>query len=237
MNTASFNISVSHAKALLKDLKLFKSDGPKSINKNGVTSEFKDSSQKAAYLKVYGIGIKNFDYDFLLVDDSFFQFSTNISPGKPFEVNYSFYQNPVFYKSYDEYLDLLLQTSNINDEFRNELGDLYIEEYEQFLNEQGIDSGCTMIRYDFDLQNYKPLIHPSSHIHIGNNNSIRIPCSKLITPYRFVLFIIRHVYYDTWIELINDSDKIYSVYDRKANCDVLNKDHWKELEKLDLYLI
>ena len=235
MNLATFNISLSESRTLIKDLKLLKLFGIKSINKNGTTKEFKDAAQKGDYINAYKLGILNFDYDFLLFDNSFFQFSISFRHDKLYGLNYSFYQNPFYYRTYEDYLEILRLELNLDNDFINEIGDLYIEEYEQFLNEQTISSGCTIIRYDYDVPNYKPLIHPSSHIHIGNNTSVRIPYSKLLSPYRFTLFIIRHIYYDFWIKTINNPESRERIYHNKYTCQDLEQ-YWDELEKIDLYL-
>lgn len=66
------------------------------------------------------------------------------------------------------------------------------------------------LRFDFDDsedQNgnkvAKPVIHPISHLTIGQYKNCRIPVSSAITPYQFIEFIIRN-FYNTAFEKYSD---------------------------------
>lgn len=52
------------------------------------------------------------------------------------------------------------------------------------------------IRFDFDadVNTYKPIVHPKSHLTIGQFKNCRIPVSSALTPYQFLLFIVMNFY-------------------------------------------
>lgn len=72
------------------------------------------------------------------------------------------------------------------------------------------------LRFDFDDSEDQngnkvaiPVIHPISHLTIGQYKNCRIPVSSAVTPYQFIEFIIRN-FYNTAFELYSDqllSDK------------------------------
>jgi hypothetical protein len=181
MTVGKFQTSLEDAKKLLEKIDLFRQKGIKQINTTGVSDEFKTASQKADYFQVYKTAKKNFDYDFLLKDESFFQFEFKPRP-HPHDcpiVRYAFFQNPQEYKSYRDYLleqEIIQENDSEDDE-------IFREEYEQFLIEQQLNLSSTTIRFDVDIQNYRPRIHSFAHIHIGHKSDIRIPCDKILTPF------------------------------------------------------
>lgn len=236
MNISQFRISLSEVKTLYDELGFIKFNGPKELYKDGVTSEFKELAHRKDYLEAYKVGIKNFDYDFLLSDNSFFQFSIRIVENSLSDLNYSFYHNPFYFISFDEYLDIQVQSNLITEDDITLFEDYLLDEYDQFLNEQKLSSISTLIRYDYDIPNHRALIHPASHFHIGNNSSVRIPCSKLVTPYQFALFVLRHVYYDVWVRLLNPIETVGTIY-KKSACSDLDGRFWDDLERNDLFLV
>lgn len=236
MNLASFNISLSEAGKTLKKFDLFRMKGVKSINSDGVSPEFKKASQGVSYFEAYDTGVGNLDYDYLLSDQSFFQFEIKEVGGFT-NIRYSFYQNPISYISYNEFLlNEIIDGSSV---FQiEEIGDLYRNEYDQYLNEQELISNHTTIRYDSDLNNHYPLVHSASHIHIGHKNNIRISVNKTITPLMFILFVIKNVYYDEWKKVISKEGSYIEEILTKGLTEskTLHSDHWKDSEELELFL-
>lgn len=202
MSEVSFNASVKEVQNFLKEIDLFKSSGVKVINKDDVSSDFKNASQKADYFKLYKVALSNFDYDILLKDDSIFQFSYKFNGiGLP-EIRYAFFQNPTNYKSYNDFLEVLRESGIIEDESNENVPDIFEDDYQQFLTEQSINESAMCIRFDVDGGAYKPLIHSSAHFHIGHKNNVRIPCKIILSPLKFSIFIIKHVYYKVWKDQI-----------------------------------
>ncbi len=219
MKISDFKISLEEVEKLLRLFDLWKQKGIKIINDDGVSDDFKKASNKSSYFDVYKIAVRNFDYDFLLRDESFFQFE--FKPNPKFdnfpEIRFAFFQNPQEYKTYQEYLAEL-------DLKEEEAKDAFWEEYEQFLTEQELNTSATTIRFDTDLANYKPLIHSVAHIHIGFNNNIRIPTDKIISPLMFALFVIKQVYLLDWKRLIEEDNKDLKEYLKKAKKKTLKLD-------------
>jgi len=236
MNISMFRISVKEVEKVLKVFSLLKMKGIKSVNENGVSQRFKDVSTKEDYKIVYEEGLKNYDFDFLLDDQSYFQFEFCNELGNR-NLRYAYYQNPNNYVKYADYVkDQLVMLDFDCDPI--DVGSMFEEEYSQFLNEQEANLNYFTSRYDFDFRGYKPLIHPVSHLHIGHLNNIRIPLDKEISPLRFTLFIIRHVYRENWIKMI-ESDINY-VKDLFLSCkngeSLLEEDIFIPLEKEELFL-
>lgn len=64
-----------------------------------------------------------------------------------------------------------------------------------------IRSVCVPLRFDYDASINddgkmvaKPVVHPISHLTIGQYKNCRIPVSAALTPYQFVEFIVRNFY-------------------------------------------
>lgn len=236
MNLANFNISLIEVERTLKSFNLFRMNGIKSINETGVSSQFKSLSIKESYVNAYLEGLKYYDYDFLLSDQSYFQFE--FKKTETFiDIRYAFFQNPINHITYLSYIEEQIKNFDLVESIED-IGELLEDEYNQYLNEQDLKSSYTTIRYDSDLSNYRPLIHSISHLHIGHMNNLRIPLNKIISPLQFVLFTIKHVYYQEWKEKVESEFEF--IKERLATSKngevVLSKDKWDEIEAIELFL-
>lgn len=236
MNISSFNISFLKIHSVLKSFNLLKMKGIHSINDRGVSEEFKSASIKDTYYKAYQVGLSHYDFDFLTTDQSFFQFEFS-SNQKSTEIRYAFFQNPIDFISYNDYVLQLINDQNLELTLE-EVGEMFDEEYNQFLNEQENISNYATFRYDLDQNNYQPIIHSVSHIHVGHQNNIRIPLNKVISPLKFVLFVIKNVYYQEWKNKIETDPEyvIKTLKDARTHQTELDNTEWKDEEKLELYL-
>jgi hypothetical protein len=218
---------------ILKSLKLYKGVGSKPLGSH--SNEFKKISRKNRHIDIYKTAIEKNDYEILLSDDSIFQFTVDNNI-----LRYAFIQNPNIFIHKDEFLthlytadDLLAFTESELIELQNSIDE---EEYEQYLNEQDINLEAHIIRYDLDLKGYDPLIHSYSHIHIGLNKNLRIPCSKVLTPLNFIFFSTKHTYYNEWKAGIVEEVLQNQLLASKKACLELPKLKWVEKEKFELYL-
>lgn len=240
MNEAIFTSSLSIAGQLLKDVDILRHNGIKKLYSNGVSNHFLKASLSEDYFKMYKVAIQNFDYDFLLEDQSIFQFTFERKHSSGIlDLRYAYFQNPTQFKTYEEYLDHLRMQGIIEDESNEEIGDSLLEEYEQFLIEQQVNQAATTIRFDLDTANYKALVHSTAHIHFGHNNMIRVPCDKFITPVNFIIFVLKHVYYYKWKEMINGNHADLKRYldDARVSCSTLPNNFWNSnIETKELYL-
>ncbi|CAM3045706.1 hypothetical protein SAMN05444143_1242 [Flavobacterium succinicans] len=232
MNRGKFIASINDSVSLLTKLDLFKSKGTKG---NGVYSEeFLKTSKGDNIVATYECAIQNFDYDILLKDDSLIQFQQ-----KNDDLRYAYIQNPYKFISKEEYVLLTHSTEELE-----LFPDLTIEElineneYEQFLNEQNLNSISNYFRYDCSPAGYNPLVHSYSHFHIGMNENIRIPTSKKITPLKFTKFCIKNTYYENWKSCFeSDPTFISEIIKIKNECLELPQTKWSEIEKNELYLL
>ncbi|MEN5435291.1 DUF2290 domain-containing protein [Sphingobacterium faecium] len=236
MTEANFHISFSKVEKALSFFNLLKMKGVKRLINDGVSDDFKHASLGNKYYYAYKIGLENNDFDFLLKDESFFQFQFE-KIDDLLEIRYAFFQNPFEYLSYEEFLlhEIDLDT---NKESLETVGNLFEQEYSQFLNERELTSSYSTLRYDSDFKNYKPILHSVSHIHIGHLSNIRIPMDKVLSPLRFVLFTIKHVYYNNWKDKLdkNRCDLMKMLSDCKSGETLLHEDFWTEDEKIELHL-
>ncbi len=236
MTTSGFMTSFKKIEGVLKEFNLLKMKGVKLLTKDGVSSEFKNASIKADYFECYNTGLTYNDFDFLLNDQSYFQFEYS-NKGKHLELRYAFFQNPIDFISYEDFLDLMIDVQSLTDS-KDEIGSLFESEYNQFLNEQEAKNKYLTIRYDVDYPNYKPLVHSVSHLHIGHQNNLRIPLDKFLSPLSFVFFVLKNVYYTEWKEKLRTNNHYININLRSSKdgeTSLKNAD-WTNQEKLELYL-
>lgn len=179
-----------------------------SFEKSKFSKEFISISQKGKYKEIYDCAMQNKDYDFRLKDNSIMQFTIEKeNKNKIIKLRYAFYKCP--------YL--------IFEKNESEGTDIFLENY-------------VSIRYDYDISEYKEIIHPISHLHIGNDNNLRIPIDKILEPLEFGVFIVRNIYKKEW-ELLLSDNKIRNKYIRlKEKFESLEDDLFTNEERKFLYL-
>ncbi|MEM8521093.1 hypothetical protein RCH19_001079 [Flavobacterium sp. PL12] len=155
------------------------------------------------------------------------------------DLRYAFIQNPYNFVSKEEYLQAIYMPDELIEMSEHFSLDELVDEndYEQFLNEQLLNSVSNYFRYDCAPAGYFPLIHSYSHIHVGPNENVRIPTSIILTPRKFIKFCIRNTYYDKWKSFCKENEQfIKDVIKFKNDCSLLPADKWSDLEKNELYL-
>jgi len=233
MNKNSILAYLEDVKKILKDVNILKSENTtrkRTVSSWKFSEDFIHESQKNDYIKLFNIILKNADYDFILTDDAVFQFSCSEN-GKLENgtIRYAYYPNPYECKSYEDFLI-------DNGENFKECGDLYREEYVQYVSECEIKQSITPIRYDYDYSLYIPGKHPASHLHIGLEENFRIPVSKMLTPVKFVVFVMKNIYFEHWNCGYDDEIQCRSFLTAKTQCEKLNRDLFSDEEKQMLYL-
>jgi len=209
ISIGAFWDSVNTFKRLLDKLDILKEH---KNNKRGIySSDFLNIMHSNYYYNIYDIAINNFDYELLLDDDSFFQFSYREE-----SISMAFYPKPINYMSFKDYIydvfnDYVISMSPEElDSFENNVlaeGDYY-SDYEQYLIEKQTLSNIVPIRFDFDNKYYHPVFHPLCHLHIGCSNDIRIAMDKHPTPHLFGLFILKNYYPNSFFSLNGNKEKI-----------------------------
>lgn len=225
-----FNSSINKSLDILTALDL--SLHPMSITSLSVSDNFKKSSLRAnAYKDVYDAAIKNHDYNLMMTDKSFFQF-TSIKEHK--ETRLAFYPNP--YK-FAEYMGHKNEVEKLlNDE------EITLSEYEQFLSEGDFTSDIPLIRYDLSLSQYIEHHHPAAHLHIGFKKENRWPVRRILSPYAFTLKILSHYYADVWISLEQSNKLKENWFNNEyqseiSRCEIINVEYFSVNEQKRLYMI
>lgn len=228
MNDVRFKSELKEVVAILKNLELLVE--PCLLSEYGNYSDDTINSFSTGDLRaIYNTIVEHRDYEIQLYDQSLFQFDCI---GE--EKRYAFIQNPQEFCSFEVFLeDNHISCSTADFE---EAKTHFYDDYCQYLSEMRLNEHALYIRYDEDLKDYMPGIHSYAHIHIGLGNSIRIPVSVSLTPTAFMLFILKHVYYDIWVNVIrkNKLDKIIKTY--KSQCIHFGREYWKDDECCDLYI-
>lgn len=235
MSSLSSKIQIGYKNAF-KVLQLCKLDCKENslkkleFKKINFSKEFIEISQNDNYKEIYEVARRNNDYDIIILDDgAIFQFSYSTNNKNEItEIRYAYFQAPIDIISYEKFLEHMEFDIRV-------YGDSFYEEYEQYKSELPMKDFVTPIRYDFSIPEYKYVKHPVSHLHIGHNNEIRIPMSVIITPFEFVLFILRHIYYIEWKgDIENPEFRKYYDQARKHMASV-SKEYFIDDDKLDLY--
>lgn len=234
MKSSAIYDAMNEVKKMLKSIDCLKKENTtrgRSLAYSKFSEEFIKASQSEEYEKVYKSAMRNSDYDFILKDDSFFQFSCDVISGSDDTnyIRYAYYPNPRYYCTYDEFLEA--------NDFSSEEYDNYLEIcYEQEIAEARLKSAVTPIRYEYDLYRYIPSIHPISHLHIGHEENMRLALSKIMVPQKFVSFVIRAFYYDDWKKAMKDNEIYMNICCRAKNkCPSVINEFFKD-EKVFLYL-
>jgi hypothetical protein len=233
MNTGHIAAGIKPARELLETCNLFYAKNTRklfSLSPDKFDVEFKKHSMGEDYLATYKYAINNAQYDFLLVDQAFFQFSCIDDSGRNLiKVRYAYFPAPLRVQSYVDFL------KNLGFDY-DECGEEFYFDYEQALSEAKIKTAVIPIRYDFDIEQYVEMKHPMSHIHVGHESDVRIPCSCVISPVAFVGFVLRHSYWKTW-KLAMDDVSFYEKYCRlKLECAALDHQGFSRKERVDFFI-
>lgn len=183
-----FAENIRSAMHLLADLKILNQAGPQ--YSLAPSDSFKKASLRAVrYREVYDAAIKNQDFNIMLHDHAFFQFS-EIKAG--LSIRLAYYPNPYQFIEYKnlkvEALEMLASEAISQDE------------YDQLLTEAYFTCDIPLIRYDLDLDNHCDMYHPAAHFHIGFHAENRWPARRALSPLAFTLKVLKHYYNDVWRE-------------------------------------
>lgn len=222
------------AKTLLKKLEIEfyeELEKAKSLKKDDFSQEFIKASYKSDYKDIYKIARDNSDYNLLINSDgAIFQFGyAENERNQICDLRYAYYESPSEQISYEDFLilfDLDIQ----------ECGYELMEEYTQYISESELKTSVTPIRYDYSVEQYSELIHPVSHVHIGQLNEIRIPTSFIMTPLNFVAFVLRHIYWNKW-RLYMENDELREHYlNSYSSTTTISSQNFSLEEKRDIFL-
>lgn len=230
MNTAFLVEGLLKAQKVLELAGLFKNRNmikPLQFSLGKFSAAFLGVFQGKDYVTIFDKAMENADYDLLLSDFSFFQFSY-AGTDEGTKIRYAFYEAPRRYPTYEEFLRVYGFDSK-------ECGDCFDSEYEQAIIEARLKTSVVPVRYDCG-PTHKALEHPYCHIHVGFDNEVRIPLSRSLTPQAFVAFTVRQVYREAWIEALKDEEfrKLYQ--EVKVGCPSFDRDFFTDIDRADFYI-
>lgn len=208
MNEAAFLDNLNKCGMYLKKLELLKRENlinTKRSSYRKFSVDFVECSRKEPYFNVYRCALENDDYDFLLIDGSFFQFSIDFEAGDE-NVRMAYYPSICNI----QYSDFLYDQFGVTEDM---VGAEFMELYHLFLIEQS-PQNVTPVRYDYNVNLYEEKIHSAAHIHFGYEENLRIPIDKQLRPVLFAKIIVEYFFYDLWKKKIKEGDS-YILYGKR----------------------
>jgi hypothetical protein len=209
-----FNTSLRKCLSVLEKIKYYQHVG--TINSLKPSSELlRLTKYSAKYTEVYDVAIRNNDFNFVLSDSSFFQFSES-SDG----VRFAYYPNPYKFVEYESDKKDALEMLNNNE--------ISPEDYEQLLSESKFMIDTPAIRYDLSYKQYCKDFHPTAHLHVGLFVENRWPVKRHLTPYAFLLKVLSIYYVDLWKEKnLEDDYYLQNEYKSEAQlCSLISEENF-----------
>lgn len=186
-NSASFNSSTEFKKACL--------------NKN------------STYEEIYLLGLKQVEYNILLEDYAYLQFSRD----KNGELRFAYYPNPFIGAATEKVAEVTEMREYLEE------GLIDMEEYLHAISEIRNTIHPPLFRYEHAPTQYVELIHPCSHFHLGHHSENRWPVKRVLTPEAFSLMVLKYFYKLSW----EQADLIQSGKNKLALDDVYLKEKVK----------
>ena len=185
MTLADFCRSIRKAQAYIADMGEVRQVGP--VSSLEVSTDIKRLALTPGvkYRDVYFAAMRESAFNVLLRDYSFFQYSYV----NEYEIRCAFYPSPftdAALKEVFEYEELIEQ------------GVLEFEELSSQLDSAQIEVIRPLIRYEYSHSQYRRLLHPTSHLHIGMHGEDRWPVAKRLNPATFTLLIFRMYFSTAW---------------------------------------
>lgn len=140
------------------------------------------------YAEIYRVGLSRSSYNFLLSDYSYFQFSWDSDAAW----RLAYFPNP-WIAGVPDAQDILDQWEALE-----EMGGLSHEDASDLIEELPYKGAIPAIRFEYSRQQYREIVHPAAHFHIGRNADNRWPCAVLLGPHAFSMLVARLYYADQW---------------------------------------
>ncbi|WP_084693940.1 DUF2290 domain-containing protein [Paracoccus sp. 228] len=187
MKRADFDGSIRNAGAALAAIDLLAEFScqvslPRSEDFNKVCLTSKSYSQ------IYEKGLSLSHYNIRLKDLAYFQFSHQDDE----EFALAFYPNPRVTGSLgalSEYLELEEMRDN------NEIDE---EEFHAYAEAMPVEHFVPRVRFEYSKSQFKRVIHPGAHFHIGMSGEDRWSSARKISPLSFVYLMLKYYYPNSW---------------------------------------
>lgn len=163
------------------------------------------------YREQWEVIVKKNNYDFRLTDESLLSFVHDTNEGGGYR--YQWLESPKKILSLEEFARTYIYDvcdlpagEVMDDDIYNAMSREYQYDieiaYGFYVDESPFKRYVTPLRYEFHPSGYKRGWHPVSHLHIGLNGDVRIACRHVLTPFAFVLFVVRQMFCEKWRALL-----------------------------------
>lgn len=231
MNERDFTNSIRKAAKHFTDLKIALSlSSYYSFNPSDKFRRISLSSD-SEYGDVFLAGLRESQYNFILNNRSFFQFSRAADD----DYRLAYYPNP-FLSGGNSLIDELMLDDTDASSFE-------FEELSNLLEKSKFNSRIPVIRYEYCIKQYKKLRHPTSHFHIGFHTENRWPSPIIFTPYMFSLHISKMYHPEEWRSVGDDANNLryLNKFDElmckeKVNCISLNHACISQEERQQIFI-
>ncbi len=158
--------------------------------------------------QIYRSGLSRANYNYLLWDFAYFQFSWSSET----EWRLAFWPNPYISGVDRSHRELAYL------EAQQESGALSEEEVSSFVDTFPNYGAIPPLRFEYSRQQYVELIHPAAHFHIGRHFDHRWPSAVCLGPRAFAMVVLRLYYGARWgahsrlhgVEVDDCVDELYS---------------------------
>src|SRR5260221_6549175 len=154
------------------------------------SDEFKEIalSSTATYEEVYLFGLSGGQYNILLADYAYLQFSRY----SEISLRYAYYPNPFLGASQRAISDLAALRTFVDE------GVIDMDDFLHSVSEIRYTQHPPLVRYENAEDQHKDLVHPCSHLHLGHHSENRWPVRRILTPGAFTLILLKHFYAGHW---------------------------------------
>lgn len=191
------------------------------------------------YRQVYEECIREYAYDFRLVDQSLLLFARGGHDQHDGLLGFCYYESPVNVIPYKEFVALELGITPDHPDYKKvikEFGDELRADYEQYVGSQDSKAVVTPLRFDYKSADYRAGIHPASHMHFGFANHIRVGTRRVMNPISFVLFILRQRYPEKWVAFRKLKTADLLCRNIREQLDMVHDDYWCQEDEHEVAL-
>lgn len=148
-------------------------------------------STSATYEEIYLLGLAGGQYNFILADYAYLQFSGRDEDS----LRYAYYPNP-FLGTSREAVSSLTELRTYVEE-----GIIDMEEFLHKVSEIRYTQHPPLVRYENSSEQHRrDPRHPCSHFHFGHHAENRWPVRRVLTPGTFALLVFKYFYFTNWLK-------------------------------------
>ncbi len=160
-----------------------------------VDPQFRDVAlnPSSSYRDIYRTGLSRSHYNILLEDYAYLQFSMESRTSW----RLAYWPNP-WITGAPSAAEQLSELEKMLQE-----GLIETEEFFDSMDEMQYLASTPPIRFEYAPQQYKELVHPAAHFHIGRHDENRWPSAVMLGPSAFTLIIAKLYYPEVWRQRSN----------------------------------